>query len=409
MSNRRWWDAAVAAATVMVTVAMAVGLSPSTPLDITLASIALGVFVIAGYLLIARPGLRNNAEWRMPAFVVVSALTLAVGCATEPFYAVLQAIAYPLTWVLTDRKRRAVMGSAVIAIGVMIGFAVFADVTDPTSTWIALVTAIATAGFSFAFAVALGLWISSIIDWGEERARLLAELTAAQGEIEALSRERGASAERERLARDIHDTLAQTLAGLTILAERAGKQLADGREDAAAGTIGTVERLTRDALDEARALVARTASPPADTALGDAVGRLVDRFRAETGLTIDLVLDATDTIARDGQLVVLRCLQESLANVRKHASATRVIVRVITASDGSARLEVEDDGDGFDASARHDGFGLQGMTERLALAGGTFEVSSSPGGGTIVAVDLPSAVGAAAGEVAQAGAEGGPA
>ena len=92
----------------------------------------------------------------------------------------------------------------------------------------------ATAGFSVAFAIALGLWIASIVEYGEERARLLAELTAAQAEVEALSRDRGAAEERERLAREIHDTLAQTLAGLVILAERAGRQSRDGRADAAA-------------------------------------------------------------------------------------------------------------------------------------------------------------------------------
>lgn len=388
MNSRRWWDFAVAAAAVMVVVAMVVGLSPATPADMVLASAALAVFVLVGYLGVARPGLRAPAAWHTPAFATISAVTLAVGCATEPFYAVIQAVAYPLTWVLTEQKRTAIIGSGIVAVGVCVGFAFFADVTDPASSGLALISAVATAGFSFAFAVALGLWISSIIDWGQERARLLAELTAAQGEVEALSRERGASAERERLARDIHDTLAQTLAGLTILAERGGRQLAEGRADAAASTIGTVERLSRDALEEARALVARTAAPPAETALADAVDRLVDRFRAETGLTIDLELDASETISRDGQLVVLRCLQEALANVRKHAAATLVRVRVATTPGGAARLEVADDGRGFDTSVRYDGFGLEGMTERVALAGGAFDVASSPGG-TTVTVQLP--------------------
>ncbi len=388
MNSRRWWDFAVAAAAVMVVVAMVVGLSPATPADMVLASAALAVFVLVGYLGVARPGLRAPAAWHTPAFATISAVTLAVGCATEPFYAVIQAVAYPLTWVLTEQKRTAIIGSGIVAVGVCVGFAFFADVTDPASSGLALISAVATAGFSFAFAVALGLWISSIIDWGQERARLLAELTAAQGEVEALSRERGASAERERLARDIHDTLAQTLAGLTILAERGGRQLAEGRADAAASTIGTVERLSRDALEEARALVARTAAPPAETALADAVDRLVDRFRAETGLTIDLELEASETISRDGQLVVLRCLQEALANVRKHAAATLVRVRVATTPGGAARLEVADDGRGFDTSVRYDGFGLEGMTERVALAGGAFDVASSPGG-TTVTVQLP--------------------
>ncbi len=152
--------------------------------------------------------------------------------------------------------------------------------------------------------------------------------------------------------------------------------------DAAADSIATVERLSRDALDEARAIVSRMAAVPPDVALGDAVDRLVSRFRAETGLTIDLDLrlDSAGVLPRESQLVLLRCLQEALANVRKHAAATRIGVRVSSTPDGAAQLAVTDDGRGFDVAARRDGFGLDGMTERVALAGGELDVSSSHGG-----------------------------
>jgi signal transduction histidine kinase len=255
----------------------------------------------------------------------------------------------------------------------------------------ALILAATVAGLGLAFAIAFGLWISSVVEYGEERARLVGELTAAQAEIEALSRDRGAAMERERLARDVHDTLAQTLAGLTMMSERAGRQLGEGRADAAADSIATVERLSRDALDEARAIVSRTAAVPSDVALGDAVDRLVSRFRAEAGLTIDLdlQLDSSGVLSRESQLVLLRCLQESLANVRKHAAATRVEVRVSAGPDGGAQLAVADDGHGFDVAARRDGFGLEGMAERVALAGGELEVTSIPGGGTTLIVRLP--------------------
>lgn len=197
--------------------------------------------------------------------------------------------------------------------------------------------------------------------------------------------------ERERLARDIHDTLAQTLAGLTLIAERAGRQFGDGRPEAAAESIATVERLSRDALAEARGLVARMAAVPSDAALGDAVDRLVDRFRAEVGLTIDLDLDldSAGAVSREAQLVILRCLQEALANVRKHAAATHVGVRVETDDDGSALLTVSDDGRGFDPDAVRSGFGLDGMGDRVALAGGELDVASDPGAGTTLTVRLP--------------------
>lgn len=391
MLNRRWWDAAVIAASLVIAVAMTVGVTDASTVALVVAVGAILLFA-AAYAFVARPGLADRRPWRLPVFAGLTAIALAAGCAVQPFFAIFQAIAYPLVWVLAARRRPAIIGSAVVALGVFLGVALFAGVlAGGEGVAGAVGTALASAAFGLAFAIAFGLWISSIVEYGEERARLVAELTAAQGEVESLSRERGAAAERERLSRDVHDTLAQTLAGLAILAERAGHQLAEERADAAADTIATVERLSRDALEEARAIVSRTAAVPSDAALGDAVDRLVGRFRAETGLTIDLELrlDSDGVLGRESQLVLLRCLQESLANVRKHAGATRVQVRVSAGPTGGARLEVVDDGRGFDPSARHDGFGLEGMAERVALAGGELEVSSGPSDGTTLVVELP--------------------
>lgn len=390
MLNRRWWDAAVIAASLAVLVAVVAG-GAASPSQLAVAALALLVFA-AAYLGIARRGLRDPRPWRMPLFAIACAVALALGCAVQPFFAIVQAIAYPLVWVLSSARRPAIAGSAVVALGVFAGFAVFGGILEGGAPSLAaLGAAVTTAVFGFAFAIAFGLWIWSVVEYGEERAHLVAELTAAQGELEALSRERGAAAERERLSRDVHDTVAQTLAGLTILAERAGRQLREERTDAAADTIALVERLSREALEEARALVARTAPVPQDSALSDAVERLVTRFRDETGLAIDLELrlDAAGALSRESQLVLLRCLQESLANVRKHAAATAVRVVVEATADGDARLEVSDDGRGFEPSAPRAGFGLDGMSERIALAGGNLELTSAPRTGTTLVVRLP--------------------
>ncbi len=391
MQNRRWWDAALIAASLVVVLTMWLGSSGASSAAVALAAAALVLFVLS-YVLVARPALTSPRPWQFPVFVGAAAVALAGGCAGEPFFAIMQAIAYPLTWVLARDRRGAIVGSIAIALGTFTGVAVFSGILDGGDAVLpALAIAASTAGLGLAFAIAFGLWMSGVVEYGQERARLVSELTAAQAEIEALSRDRGAALERERLARDVHDTLAQTLAGLAILSERAGRQLGEGRADAAADSIATVERLSRDALDEARAIVSRMAAVPSDAALGDAVDRLVSRFRAEAGLTIDLdlQLDSAGVLPRESQLVLLRCLQESLANVRKHAAATRVDVRVSAGPDGGAELAVTDDGRGFDVAARRDGFGLEGMAERVALAGGELEVSSVSGGGTTLAVRLP--------------------
>lgn len=383
MLHKRWWDIAVVAGSASIAMAIAFGLGPGTAAERAVAYVAIAAFALA-YFLIARPAIGAASTVRFSVFLTTIAVVLAVGTAATEFLATLQVLAYPLAWVLGDTRRRGIVGSAVIAVAVMIGYAIGGGFTVG-----AIVAGLTTAGFSFAFATAFGLWIASIAEYGEERARLLEELTAAQAEVRALSHERGASEERERLARDIHDTLAQTLAGLVIFAERAGRQSREGQTDAAAATISTVEQVARDALAEARALVARTAAVPDEPAFGAAVERLAERFRVHAGATIDVrVDDVAEALGRDRQVVLLRCVQEGLSNVARHAQATIVSVSV-RESDGAALLQIADDGRGFDPAGTRGGFGLAGMGERVALAGGTFEVDSAPGAGTRVRVWMP--------------------
>lgn len=352
--------------------------------------VSLTLFAVA-YLAFGRPALGVTTPGaRSTAYLVLTALAIGIGVIGTPMLATLQAVGYPLAWMLTAGRRQAIAACAAISLSVLAGSVIGAG--GSAGGWM---TGMITSGFSFIFAIALGLWITNIVEQRDERARLVAELTAAQAQIEALSHDRGAARERERLARDIHDTLAQTLAGLVLLAERAGRQSRDGRTDAAARSIATVEQVARDALAEARALVAQTAAVPAEPAFSEAVARLVERFRAEAGLSIEFhggEMPGT-ALDREAQVVLLRCLQESLANVRKHAGAQHVVVRVGVRSETgggtTAELVVQDDGVGFDPDAPRPGFGLDGMTERVALAGGGLSMSSTPGGGTALHVRLP--------------------
>ncbi|MDW4571709.1 sensor histidine kinase [Microbacterium sp. M3] len=387
MLKPRWWDVTVGAGSLAIAVGLIFGFGPDDPGRVLVGLASIALFALT-YVLIARPALADPpAGWRFPAFLVVAALSVGVGAAAAPFLAMLQTLAYPLTWVLGDTRKRGILGSVVIAVSVFTGVFLGSGLTAD-----AAVSGAATAIFSVVFATALGLWIASIAEYGEERARLVGELTAAQAQVEALSRDRGAAQERERLARDIHDTLAQTLAGLVIFAERAGRQSREGRADAAAETIATVEQVARDALAEARALVARTAAVPSEPVLTAAVERLVDRFRAHGIATVTLDADvAQSAVDRDTEVVLLRCLQEGLSNAAKHAGAAHVTVHVGVAPDGTALLVVSDDGAGFDPSEPTRGFGLSGMRERVEIAGGTLEVSSRPHAGTTLRVSLPAA------------------
>jgi signal transduction histidine kinase len=383
MLHKRWWDVAVVAGSAATAAALAFGLVPVDAVERMVAYAAIVAFALA-YLFIARPAIGAPSTRRFAWLLVALAVILVVGTAASGFLAILQALAYPMVWVLGDTRRNGVIGSAVIAAAVLTGYVIGGGFSVG-----AVVAGLVTTGFSFAFATALGLWISGIAEYGDERARLLDELTAAQAEVRALSRERGAAEERERLARDIHDTLAQSLAGLVILAERGGRQSREGAADAAAATMSTVEQVARDALAEARALVARTAAVPDEAALGAAIERLAERFRAQAGAAIDVTIEPTaEALDRDRQVVLLRCVQEGLSNVARHAQATIVTVTV-RGGDAVATLEITDDGRGFDPAETRAGFGIDGMGDRVALAGGALEVDSAPGAGTTVRVRLP--------------------
>lgn len=383
MSESRWWDAVVPIVAAAI-VAPVLILSDLDVLGRALVAASAALLIVA-YFGFGRRLRRGGSTPLAVVFVILLAISIGVGVAAAPFMAMLQTLAYPLVWVSVDTRRGGVLGSVAIGFGVFIGFVAHGGFTIE-SLW----EGILSAGLAVVFATALGLWISSIAEYGEERARLVTELTEAQSQVEALSRDRGAAEERERIARDIHDTLAQTLAGLVLLSERAGRQARDGRTDAAAEAIATIEQTAREALAESRALVARMAAVPADDALAAAIERLAARFRAEVGLAIDVEVAAGVDLDREQQVVLLRCLQEALANVRKHARATLVVVTVAPHGEGIG-MTVRDDGVGFDPSAARTGFGLDGISDRATLAGGSVEVDSVPGRGSVLTILLPRA------------------
>ncbi|WP_329249645.1 sensor histidine kinase [Actinoallomurus sp. NBC_01490] len=240
---------------------------------------------------------------------------------------------------------------------------------------------------AYAAGTALGLAARRVADRAEARARRLDdELTSTRADLAEAHRRQGAAEERERLAREIHDTLAQGFASIVVLAEAVRSGLADD-PDGAARQLLSIERTARENLAEARVLVG--ASPQETIAAGSVsrtLRRALDRFTEDTGIAVDADLadvecDPTTRIA------LLRCVQESLANVRKHAAASTVGV-VLTSQPHGVELEVTDDGRGFSvADAR--GFGLTGMRRRLTELGGELTVTSAPGDGTRVLAVLP--------------------
>ena len=237
------------------------------------------------------------------------------------------------------------------------------------------------------FSVAFAFWVERIVRQSSERAALIEELAASRAEVARLSHDAGVSAERQRLAGEIHDTIAQGLSSVVMLLQAAEADL-DRDRGRARRHLGLAGRVARENLAEARALVAGVpAAPLAGAGLPDVLSRLADRFRDETGVRVTTDLDrGDDQLPTALEVVLLRAAQEGLANVRKHAGATAVSLD-LQRDAGSVVLTVTDDGVGM--SGNHDGFGLAAMRERIAGVGGTLRVDSPAGGGTRLVVTVP--------------------
>jgi signal transduction histidine kinase len=223
----------------------------------------------------------------------------------------------------------------------------------------------------------------------EERQALIDELTSTRAEVTRLSHEAGAAAERQRLAGEIHDTIAQGLSSVVMLVQAAEADL-ERNPAQARRHLDIAARTARENLAEARALVAALTPTALDNAsLADAVRRLVDRFAADTGVAASFDLaGATHPLPTGAAVVLLRAAQETLANVAKHAGAGSVRVS-LSFMDGLVGLEVRDDGRGFDPDTPALGYGLAGMRRRAAQVGGAVCVTSREGAGTTVRVEVP--------------------
>lgn len=242
--------------------------------------------------------------------------------------------------------------------------------------------------------VAIGVvrGFQDVLAESRERGRLLAELEAAQAELAALQHEAGAAAERQRLARDIHDTLAQGYSSIVLLA-RAARARGTSEDD----LLAQIEETASANLLQARGVVRALAPAELEGApLPAAIRRLLDTLADQTGLDADLALSGdpagTPTAV---EVAALRLVQGALANVRAHAEASRVVVSLTYDPAGELLVDVVDDGRGFDAAREPtvgsggSGFGLRAMRERIAEIGGTLTVESAPGDGTAVAATIP--------------------
>jgi len=201
--------------------------------------------------------------------------------------------------------------------------------------------------------------------------------------------------ERDHLAREMHDTLAQVLGYLHLKAATTRKRLESGDVARAAEEVQEMQDLAHEAYVDVREAILglRETVAPAGGILGG-LRQYLQKFSRQSGVDARLYGPAVVNggLAPDAEIQLLRVVQEALTNVRKHAEARTAAVRVDNEG-AQLRVVIEDDGRGFDSSRvdRDEGrsFGLRSMKERVERAGGTFGVESSPGNGTRIIVLLP--------------------
>jgi signal transduction histidine kinase len=212
-----------------------------------------------------------------------------------------------------------------------------------------------------------------------------AELEAAHQRLRrhaATVEQLAVSRERNRLARDLHDTLAHSLSALTVQLEALRVLMANDPK-AAEEAVDELSALARRGLEDSRRAIQALRTGPVETVgLDGALRDTLRAFQARTGVMASLSVagDESDLTAEEAQ-ALYRIAEEALSNVERHASARQVTVRLARGMD-RIDLVIRDDGVGFEpASVDLDHYGLTGMRERAAMIGATLEVTSHPGGG----------------------------
>lgn len=220
-------------------------------------------------------------------------------------------------------------------------------------------------------------------------AAALAENAALHDRLVEQARLAGVLDERGRMAREIHDTLAQGLTGIVTQLQAAGHAADDPvawrrHHDAATA-------LARESLTEARRSVNELRPEPLDGGrLADAVTDTAAKWSARQGIPVRVTVTGDTRVMRpEAEVALLRTAQEALANVAKHAQDAGRVGLTLTYMDRQVALDVIDDGPGFDPAAHTPGFGLIGMRQRIEALAGTLQIESEPGGGTGISACLP--------------------
>jgi signal transduction histidine kinase len=400
---------ALIASILLVTVGGILDVLPQQPLPVGFGLAALAAAWVAWFVTL-HPSWEGRRRLMALFFAGLLVIILALIWAS-PLYGFFGWSAYTVVpYALRGRWRLA--GSAAVAVTAALsqlgGYSIFNDAKGRTAFLVVLVINVG---------IGTGMTHLAITTHEQslERARMIDELATANtrlataltenaglhAQLLTQAREAGVLDERQRMAGEIHDVLAQGLTGIVTQLEAA--DAAAGRPADRRRHLDTAKRLARESLTEARRSVQAMRPQPLDeAALPDAIGEVVEGWSALNGVNAELITTGTPKpLLPEIETTLLRTAQEALANVARHAEAQRVALTLSYMED-MVTLDVRDDGAGFDPSAPRDpgldgGFGLSAMRERVTRIAGTLEVESEPGGGTAISACVPAiTIGAAA-------------
>lgn len=340
---------------------------------------------------------RVAERWQTPISIVflIVAVTLWLPLAsTHGAYLLTASSFFGLMWGILPFWM-AVAGN-VIFTGFLIGFLLWIQ-AQYLGTPIELpLDMLVTAIVILAWAILLALWMRSVMTESKERKKLIERLKATQEDLSAAERQAGVLQERQRLAQEIHDTLAQDFTSIVMQLEAADQVLPQD-DRLVQRHLQRAGDTARAGLAEARRLV-KALQPESleEASLPEVLRREAEGWGQETGVeTIYNLTGEPFALGPECEVTLLRAAQEGLMNVRKHAQATQVSVTLSYMEDQVA-LDVQDDGEGFDPQLPIDsadqysgGFGLQVMRQRVQLLGGEVILESSPGNGTTLVVQIP--------------------
>jgi signal transduction histidine kinase len=399
----RWEDPALDAMPYILLVLSTAGSASSDAgnttdviLDLAL-GLATGLWMLSMYTLNRRNRTRPRA---MAVFFAGLIALMAALVVVDPIYGFFTWTGYIWTFRVLEGHWRI---AGVLATAAVTGTSQHGGLpASSASSWISWVLIIIV-NFAIAGTVAWFAWVKDQRD--ELRRQAIADLTEANAKLEASlrenaglhaqllaqAREAGILDERQRMAREIHDTLAQGLVGIITQLE-AGAQTPPGDPDVKRHTAAAMA-LARESLAEARRSVQALRPVSLEQAqLPDALNKAARDWSARSG--IDARVTTTGSPARmrpELELVMLRTAQEALANVAKHAHA-RSVALTHSYMDGQVSLDVRDDGVGLGAPRADNhggGFGLIAMRQRVEGLDGTLEIESEPGEGTTIAACIP--------------------